>query len=406
MNIKRLLAVLAFILFVAAIGFALYWVFFRTLPTSQTGPEDEFGAGQLPGIGDGGPEVPDGNEETNLPWEQYFDKQVSTVANGGLTEVSKITDNSVKGIVSGDFGLQYYDEADQKFYRINEDGKPVVLSDEQFFGVENVTWENRGEKAILEYPDGRNILYNFKTGKQVTLPQELEEFSFNGAANQIVAEWIGDSEENNWLITSNDDGSQMRLIEPIGDQSHNVQVGVSPDNQVAALFREYVDAQRQEVYPIGFNKENLKSFVVAGAGFTSRWSDDGQNLIYSVYNQESNYNPTLWMTSGSTGSLGDIKVSLNLQTWPEKCTFSGDNELICAAPQGLPRGSGLAPEVASEYRDNFYHIDLDTGVKTLLASPVGEDGLYSAENLFVSDDGGVLYFTDVNSGSLQSIRLR
>lgn len=406
MNIKKILIVIGFVAFVSAIAFAIYWVFFKPLSNTGPGGTPDFVPGNIPGIASGTPNVVDNGNDTILPWQDYFDNDVSPVANGGLTEVKRVTSNSVSGITSGTYGLQYYDKNDQKFYRLNEEGKPIVLSDEKFYGVEQVTWEKTGEKAILEYPDGSNILYNFKTGKQVTLPRELEEFSFNGSANQIVAEWVGDSEENNWLITANDDGSRMRLIEPIGDQSHNVQVAVSPDNQVAALFREYIDDQRQEVFPLGFNKENLKSFVVAGAGFESKWSDDGQNLIYNVYNKESNYNPTLWVTSGSTGNLGDIKVSLNLQTWAEKCTFSNTGSIICAVPQGLPRGSGLVPEIASDYRDNFYSVDLSTGAKTLLASPVGEGGLYSASDLFVSNDGSILYFTDTNSGILQSIRLR
>ncbi len=406
MDIKKIFIAIGFMLFVAAIGFALYWVFFRSLPIADTDTDDPFRPTGLPSIGDGGPTVVDPGDDDALPWREYYGDKVSPVANGGLTAVEKITTSTAKGITSGPQGLQYYDEDEQKFFSIDNDGKIVSLSDQKFYGVENVTWENAGEKAILEYPDGRNILYNFKTGKQVTLPHEMEEFSFNGAANQIVAEWIGDSDENNWLVTSNDDGSGLRLIEPIGDQSHNVQVGVSPDNQVAALFREYVDAQRQEVYPLGFNKENLNSFVVNGAGFDSKWSNDGQRLMYSVYNKDTNYNPNLWVTSGDTGNLGDIKVSLNLQTWPEKCTFSGADNLVCAVPQGLPRGAGLAPEVSKDYRDNFYSIDLNTGAKFLLASPVGEDGLYSAENLFVSNDGSVLYFTDANTGVLQSIKLR
>jgi len=407
MNFKKILVVIAFVAFVLAIAFALYWVFFRQATTVGTVEDGSFSPGSIPGIASGTPSTVDPTDNnTVLPWQEYFDNEVSPVANGGLTEVIKVTDNSVSGITNGNYGLQYYDQNDQKFYRINEQGEPVLMSDDKFYGVDNVTWENTGDKAILEYPDGRNILYNFKTGKQVTLPHEMQEFSFNGAANQIVAEWIGDHEDNNWLVTSNDDGSRLRLIEPIGDQAHNVQAGISPDNQVAALFREYVDDQRQEVYPLGFNKENLKSFVVSGAGFESKWSNDGESLIYNVYNKESNYNPTLWVTSGSTGELGDIKISLNMQTWAEKCTFSGGNNIICAVPQGLPRGSGLVPEIASEYRDNFYRVDMNTGAKTLLASPVGEGGAYSAGNLFVSNDGATLYFTDVNTGILQSIRLR
>ena len=151
--------------------------------------------------------------------------------------------------------------------------------------------------------------------------------------------------------------------------------------------------------------ENFKSFKVSGAGFTSEWSPKGTSLLYSVYSESTNYNPNLWVTKGNTSELGDIKVSLNISTWPDKCTFVGENSLYCAVPQGLPRGAGLYPEIANDYLDNFYQINLNSGIKTLLASPVGIEGGYSANNLFVSPDGSILYFTDINSGTLQSIRL-
>ncbi|MCD4761122.1 hypothetical protein K8R42_04450 [bacterium] len=328
------------------------------------------------------------------------------VASGGLTAVNKITDTKIDGLTSGSSGLQYYDKDKQKFYKINENGEIEELSNTLFYQVETVSWSNNGEKAILEYPDGSNILYNFKTGKQVTLPREMEEFSFNSIGNQITAKWIGNYEEDNWIVAANDDGSGMFLVEALGDQSYSTDVGYSPDNQIAAVHHKAYGIDRQEIYPIGLHGENLKSFVVDGAGFTSAWSPEGSTLLYSVHNQATDYTPNLWVTQGKTSELGDLKVSLNVATWPEKCTFSGENTLFCAVPQGLPRGAGLFPEIADRYPDNFYHIDLNTGTKTLIASPVGESGSYTAYNLFTSDDGSILYFIDNNSGTLQSIRLK
>jgi Tol biopolymer transport system component len=257
----------------------------------------------------------------------------------------------------------------------------------------------------LEYPDGMNVLYNFRTGQQVTLPPEMADFSFTSSGNEIVAAWLGNHPDDNWIVVANDDGSGLGLVEPLGDQLHNTQIGFSPDGQVAALYRKSVDLQRQEVYPIGLHGENLRSFIVQGSGFTSSWSPEGNSLLYSIHSEATDYLPNLWVTNGQTSNLGDIKVSLNLATWPEKCNFAGENSLYCAVPQGLPRGAGLYPELANDYTDNFYRIDLDTGVKTLIASPVGEVGGYTAYDLFVSADGSILYFTDYHTGGLQSIRL-
>jgi hypothetical protein len=404
MNIKKILLVIGFILFVIGISFALYWVFFRS--TVPDAPPDNFNAGNLPGIGNGNITIIDDNANTNdsLPWQYYVQDQVSEVANGGLTQVNELVDGEIKGLASNQNGLQYYNADEQKFYRINSNGDIEELSDKLFYQVEEVTWAKQGSKAILEYPDGSNILYDFETGRQVTLPIEMEDFSFDSSGERIAAKWIGPNEEDNWLVMSNDDGSGMGLIEPLGDQSHNTFVEFSPDNQVAVMHRKYIDAQRQEVYPIGLHGENFKAFTVNGAGFDYDWSPQGNSMVYSVYSESTNYNPNMWVTKGRTSELGDIKVSLNIPTWPDKCTFAGEDGMYCAVPQGLPRGAGFYPEIADRYPDNFYYINLNSGTKNLVASPVGENGSYTAHNLFASDDGSLLYFTDSN-GNLQSIRL-
>lgn len=405
MNKKKILTIIGFIIIVFGIGYALYFVFFK--PTIPTVPIDNFNAGILPGIGEGNITIIDENVNVGkdiLPWQVYVKDKISDVANGGLTKVDEIVDNEVKGLTISQSGLQYYDVEDQKFYRINANGEIEELSNKLFYQVDEVTWSNNGEKAILEYPDGSNVLYNFKTGQQVTLAREMEDFSFDVSSSRIVAKWIGPNDDNNWLVAANDDGSGMSLIEPLGDQAYNTFVAFSPDNQVVVLHRKYIDAQRQEIYPIGLHGESFKAFTVNGAGFTYAWSPEGNSMIYSVYNEDTNYNPNLWVTNGRTSELGDIKVSLNIATWPDKCTFAGEDGMYCAVPQGLPRGAGLYPEIVDRYPDNFYYINLNSGTKSLIARPIGENGSYTAHNLFRSPDGSILYFTDGN-GNLQSIRL-
>ena len=399
MNIKKILLVISFIILIIALSIALYVVFFK-----EPIPEiaiTEYDPGAIPGIGEGEAIIMEEIvEKEELPWQEYFGDKISPIAHGGLTSVNKITDTEIRGFN----GSQYYDADEQQFYRINDQGVLELLSDKKFYGVENVSWSNKGEKAILEYPDGSNILYNFNTGEQITLPPELESFDFNVAGNKLTAAWMGGNEDNNWLVSFNEDGSGMFLVEELGDQLHNTDIGYSPDNQIIAMHRRHTGLQQQEIIPIGLHHENFRSFTVEGSGFTSKWSDRGSSLMYSVYNEENDYNPNLSITRGNLNELGDLKISLNIATWPEKCSFSGENTIFCAVPQGLPRGAGIYPEIASEYPDNFYRIDLDTGMKTLIASPIGQEGGYSAHNLFVSDDSGTLYFTD-NDGNLQSILL-
>lgn len=408
MNFKKVLLIISFIILVTALSLALYFVFFSSTTVNNNNNNQDFGGGAIPNTDQNGPNIVDQNTDNNqgLDWQSFFGDKISDVANGGLTKVTKLSEDKVSGLFTSSNGVKYYDQQKQQFFRINGQGEPELLADKKFFQVENILWAPNDDKAILEYPDGSNVLYNFRTGKQVTLPIELENFSFDPSGQKIVASWIGSQTEDNWLVVANDDGSGLALVEQIGDQINDVQVGFSPDGQVAALYRKSYDLQRQEVFPIGLHGENLRSFIAQGSGFESTWSPEGNSLLYSVYSDTTDYLPNLWVTNGKTSALGDLKVSLNVATWPDKCSFSSENSLYCAVPQGLPRGAGLYPEVADSYTDNFYYIDLNTGTKTLIASPVGSTGGYTAYNLHLSADGSILYFTDQNTGSLQSIRLK
>lgn len=411
MNVKKILIVAIFILSVLGLGFALYWVFFRSAPITDTANTNG-GPGSFPGIATGTPQVTNTNTNNipTLPGQLFDPSKVSKVANGGLTEVTKVVTDPVLGLTNSSNGVSFYDTTKQQFFRINSNGQVELLSDKLFYGVSGVTWSNTGEKAIIEYPDGVNVLYNFKDKKQTTIPQEMQDFSFSQQGDAIAAKWFSDASQNdpdnNWIVVAKDDGSGLALVEKLGDKSYSTQIAFSPDNQVAALHQKSIDNLRQMVYPIGLNGENLQAFEVAGSGFTSKWSPSGKSLTYSVYNAQTDYLPNLWVTSGKTGEMGELKVSLNINTWPEKCTYTDDSTMFCAVPQGLPRGAGIYPEIASQYPDNFYRVDLNSGVKTLLASPVGSEGAYSGYNLTVSADGTILYFTDRNSGTLQSIRLK
>jgi len=174
-----------------------------------------------------------------------------------------------------------------------------------------------------------------------------------------------------------------------------------------ALFRKASDIGSQSVYPIGQNQENFSSFTVDGLKFESKWSEGGSKLLYNASSAGDDYNPRLWLTDASTGRLGESQTNLQVNTWADKCAFgSGDSSIYCAVPSYLPRGAGLYPELAKGIPDLFYRIDLNSGVRVPLAIPIGSKESYSAQNLFLSPDGSILYFVDSTDNRLHSIRLK
>lgn len=320
--------------------------------------------------------------------------------------VESLSDGPVYGAalsVSGQ-SAYYYDKDEGAFYEVDADGRKSRLSDKNFHKVEKINWAPARREAILEYPDGSKIYYDFEKEKQATIPSNWHSFSFSPKGDKIA--FMTDSVEpmDRWLAISNPDGSSTRAIEHVGENADKVNVDWSPNNQVVATSRtgEPLGAGRQEVLMVGLNGENFKSITVEGYDFDSIWSPSGRKMVYSVYTTRMGFMPTLWIVDAQGDDIGANNLYLGVQTWVDKCVFASDGKtLYCAVPENLPQGSGLIRELAKYSRDTWYKIDTETGAKEALANPTS----YNVENPFLSSDNRTLYFTDRNSSLLQKIEL-
>lgn len=407
---KRILLAIGFVLVTLLMAFLLYWVVFRP----QVTPTNENVNGLPPGIlpetnVNGGPTVINVNGQviivppTELP-------EISTVALGDKTLTTELTDSAVTnvGISTDGQQMRYYDPLTGQFYKVNEDGTITALSDEVFNGVQDVAWSPIKDEAILEFPDGSNVYYNFANGKQVTLPKEYTEFSFNGTGSSIAFKYMHIDEERRVLAVAAPDGSGARTLEALGPNDNKVDVNFSPDGTVAATFRDFIGIDRQEIGFVGLNNENFKGMVVEGSGFSGSWDAQGERMLYSVYQTGNGLKPTLWIADAKGQDIGKNRIDLGVNTWVEKCTFSSDGgSAYCGVPKDLPVGAGIVPDLAQQTTDDIYKIDLTTGAKTKVAIPVDVNGneSTSVESMSLTADGSVLYYVDAITGKLNKINL-
>lgn len=409
MDRKRILLIALFALSILIFGWGLYAFFFRDLlPNLPQQNVNQVGTLPIPGEGEPGRINENANVVPRLPgFSAEIDITAPTdIAQGGYTKVVDFGGTQVQDFISGPQGAYFYNDSAGLFFRL-EGKTPVAVTDTKFFDVEKVTWSKGQDKAVLEYPDGSNIVYDFVNQKQVTLPKELSEFSFSPQGDSIAGKWTGKTNDENWLMVGATDGSNFRLIEPLGDRGHNVEVNYSTNGQVVALVRDPADANTQSILPIGLNGENFPAFKVEGLKFESKWAPTNDTLLYNVSTKDNQYNPKLLITGGDSQTLGSSHLDLQLNTWASKCTFnSSATSIYCAEPTSLPRGAGLYPELARGIPEVFYRIDLRSGQKIPLAIPVGSQGGYSASSVFLSDDESQLYFVDELTNRLHAIRLR
>lgn len=407
-----MLLAIGFVLVTLLMAFVLYWVIFRPSP-GPIGVENlnDLPPGILPETNvNGGPTVVNINgQEVIIPSVEL--PVISTVALGDKTLTTELTDTAVTNVdISTDgSSIRYYDPATGQFFKVNADGTITAISDAVFKDVDTVAWSPVKDEAILEFPDGSNIYYNFQNGKQVTLPKEYEEFSYNGTGSSIAFKYMHIDEERRVLAVANPDGSGARTLEALGKNDNKVDVNFSPDGTVAATFREFIDAHRQEVGFIGLNNENFKGMVVEGSGFDASWDPDGEQMVYSVYSVSSGLKPSLWVADAKGNDIGKNRIDLGVNTWVDKCAFSSDGgSVYCGVPKDLPSGAGIVPDLALETTDDIYQINLTTGQKTKVAVPVDVNGneSTSVESMSISADGSTLYYVDALTGKLNKINLK
>lgn len=397
MDKKRLIFIIIFIVAVIALGYGMYRVFFAkpkarpgTPGAPITGEPTAPGAFPTAGVGERRPgEAP---LPGALPTGVERPTDTFRPAPPAAREQQVVETAVVDPTVTAGGNVQFYNQNDGKFYRVASDGSAQELSDEVFFNVQKVEWSPNQSSAIIEYPDGANIYYDFETKRQATLPKHWEDFSFSAGGDQIAAKSIGLSPENRWLVAANPDGENVQFVEPLGNNASKVTVDWSPNRQVLALSRtgQPLGADRQEVFLIGLHGENFRSLTVEGRGLQSQWSTEGQQLLYSVYNARSEFKPELWITDASGDSIGANRRPLQLNTWAEKCAFGNERTLYCAVPNRLEVGAGFQPTLADSTPDTLYKIDLNTGLKT----PVQLDSAHVISKVFVAPDGRSLHFTD------------
>ena len=424
---KKILIIILFIVIVIGLSLLIYSLFFKkpvsvgpivepiveegarlTLPATKESWENmtisERIQQGLPAI-----EWPEGAVEEIVEPVQVIVPEIDDVAEGRRTWVTPVSDDPVKGATLSADGSKsiYYNSETGQFFSTDNIGNKELLTSQIFYDIENIDWSPTKDKAIIEYPDGFKVMYDFNTKTQYTLPKNWEEFNWNAAGSQIVFKSLSKYPENNWLAIAQADGSRPQPIEHMGENADKVVVSWSPNNQVIAFSStgEARGVWEQEILLIGQNQENFKSLIVDGRGFEVKWSPQGDKIVYSVYSSESSYRPQLYLVDAQGDQIGRDRKSLGLATWAYKCTFNKTGSFIyCAVPEDLPEGAGMVLDLAEDARDDFYKIDVATGAITFLAEDA--TGGYNVESVYLSDDEDYLYFVDKNTQRLRYLKLK
>lgn len=401
----KLIRILIFVGITALLAYGVYFIIFRpdqrtpitqtpgnsttepgTLPTSDT-----FDNSRIPD------ETPTNTGDPTLPI-------ASPLASGGDTLVTQLTQGRVLAPAGASASsATYYDPNDGYFYRIQKDGGLERFSDSAFPNANNVIVDDSATNAVLEFPDGNNILYNFTSNRQITMPQHWSDFTFSPGGSDVAAKAIADA-NNASLVVMSTDGSRAYAVQDMGANADKVTMTWSPSGEFLAVSNTgpaQAGFGRRAMLLIDTSGEAPGSIIVDGTNFSPLWNPKGTHLLFSTSNQNAEDRPNLWYVKASGQDIGAERKSLDIATWAEKCVFKDDATLLCGVPREIKAWEGSSPSY-NQSTDDLYEINVLSGRKKLLAKPTITTRMF---NPTLSNDKSTLYYTDQN-GRLTFIRLQ
>lgn len=402
---KRILIILtglAFVLFsVAGIYFLFFYSPNEDMPIIQS-PETEEVGEQIVGLPEVGLNVE--GDLTETPSEIKDNDPFKEITGSQQRNTDVYIDSKVIAInTNANAGVRYYQPSSGIFYKRLGNGTSVPLSDRQFNNVDKVTWSNK-DKAVIEYPDGANIVYDFVKQQQYTLPAQLKDFAFNDQADVLAAKVEGPLIEDNWLVTINSDGSGLAYVESMGKNGSKVQPLWSPNGQVVAIFADNNGSDSNKVVPIGLNGENYPSFNTIGRGFKGVWADNGKKMLFTTYSSQIGFRNTLWLAEFNEDLSIKRQVNLGLNTYLDKCYVLSE-KAYCAVPQSMPEGGGWFSELTKDIVDDVYLIDLKSLSVEKIATPVNGSSGVTISSLQYDQTTNQLIFNDTKTGQVFSLSL-
>ncbi len=411
---KKMVALFGLVVISVALGFAIYTLFFKTKLPEKTAPLG-VATGSLTrssaneSAGNGGTAEGAPATEGGLPSAGEHGV-ANALANAAVTVTPLVTTaNSAPTLGSDGKSVQYYDQLSGKFYRIDASGNKILMSDQNFPAVQNIAWAPNKTNAVIEFPDGNKVIYDFAQKKQFSVPQHWTDLSFSGDSAHVVGKTVSPDPSQQFLFSARPDGTGATPIEELGNNGDKVIVNWSPNDQVVAFSKTGPplpgNGERQSILMIGKNHENFRALTVEGLGFEPQWSPKGDRILYSAFSSATGMSPTLWIDGGTNESVGAAKNYLNVNTWAHKCTFMNNNEILCAVPnpEKLVPGIGFAPDLATDTDDTIYKINIKTGLQLIVAKPTGNRTI---QHIDISADGHTMFLKDQNSGDILKMELK
>lgn len=361
------------------------------------------------------------DETTNIPTVKQKLEQLVPTPVAGFTvfnvqkslaaTMAEDTKNQSTTPVGGGFSsnnfVRYVDRANGYVYEIANNGTSIQITNVYIPNIYEAFFADNGKKAILRF-----LRDDQKTIATFVVP--IPEANLDGSRTQLQGSFFPDnirslavSPDTNLiaqLAPNNTGGTVLTISDSANKNRKDIMNNSFRDWLISWTAQDRVSVQTRAAgtvegyfYTIAQSDVRLRKILSAMQGLTASMSPQGGYVLYS----EST--PNNFLTKLYTVGTGR-SITLAVQVLPDKCVWTLDEELICAAIQNA--SDAIYPDSwyagLVKFSDTIVRISPSSGLLTTLYDE-GVD--FDATNLQFDEVNNQLYFINKNDATLWRLNI-
>ncbi|MFH0969725.1 MAG: hypothetical protein V1804_04410 [Patescibacteria group bacterium] len=304
--------------------------------------------------------------------------------------------------------IKYYNPSNGSVSEVSFNGEGrSVIDENNFEGLEKVSWSPDGSKVISRFNSGGKIQYtsyDYSTKIFFKLANGIEFAAWNNLGDQIVYKYSDSKTGKKTINTANFDGSNWKKIADISIS--NFWMSMVPQSSFVSFWNSPNALEETLLYLVSTVAGDSKKIFSGRFGADYLWSPNGTKALISSTDSRGGSKIGLGVINSNGGEF----QNLNIPTFTSKCAWGKDNKTVYYALPSFPSENNMLPndyqngKISS--KDTFWKVDITTGKAERLVETSDIKNLYDAKNLFLSPSEDILFFINRTDGKLYGINLQ
>ncbi|PIR70323.1 MAG: hypothetical protein COU46_02155 [Candidatus Niyogibacteria bacterium CG10_big_fil_rev_8_21_14_0_10_42_19] len=310
----------------------------------------------------------------------------------------QITQTAVSGFALKNEGLRFIERSTGHVFESDSIGaNKTRISNTTIPQIFKTAWDSDAEGALIMYREEENIrlasvLFKGTSSEGVLLPADIISFDYAPDRDRII--YLVKTSAGLTTFAANPDNTKQAEILRLPPA--DFMIGWPAANSISFLSRPSGEAEGV-LYRFDINKNSFDKVLGPALGLGAKWSSNGAGVMYSIYDR-SIKKPRMFVYNLKEGKT----IDLNVQTFAQKCSWPGGEDVFCAIPTSIT--AGIYPDLwltgEESFNDHLWKINISTLQKKDLADLQDID----VNEIKNSGDGKFIYFQNKKDGSLWGFR--